>query len=70
MKIPDSNEEYTVVPVIPVDSLLHSEENPFCYNPSCPCHEDITLIDPINQSVLNGELSPQEATDIVRGKKL
>ena len=64
------DEEYTVVPVIPTNSDLHTDEYPFCYNPSCPCHEDMTLIDPINQGYQDGELTGQEATDIVKGNKL
>jgi hypothetical protein len=28
------------------DSLLHHHRAPFCYDPSCPCHEDALLIAP------------------------
>jgi hypothetical protein len=59
------------IPVVPVEEgyLLHTPENPFCpVDPSCPCHEDPSLIDEIAGFVREGLLTPQEATDFVSGK--
>jgi hypothetical protein len=65
-----SNEE-NELPVIPVDYKLHTDEHPFCpTDPSCPCHEDNTLIAPIAQAVTDGLMTSNEATDYVMGKSL
>ena len=56
------------IPVIPTDNILHTADHPFCFDPSCGCHEDQELIAPVNQAYLNGELTSQEATNIVNGK--
>lgn len=61
------------IPIIPVDheGMLHSLGNPFCpIDPTCPCHEDPTLIAEVAEYVSNGELTPQEATDFVKGRML
>ena len=29
-------EEYVVTPIIPVDDLIHTDEYPFCDDPTCP----------------------------------
>jgi len=48
--------------------LVHSPDHPFCGDPTCPCSEDATLIGELSNRVTSGELTPDEATDIVRGK--
>lgn len=50
------------------DSILHTDESPFCYDPSCGCHEDQTLIGGVAAQVEAGLLTPDEATNIVNGK--
>lgn len=56
--------------VIPMeDALIHTEEHPFCFlDPTCGCHEDPLLIAEVAQDVIDGLLTPQEATDLVSGK--
>ena len=56
------------IPVIPVDYVEHTKENPFCYNDSCPCHEDEEQIAKVDEAVQNGLMTPEEASDFVRGK--
>ncbi|MGI9061215.1 MAG: hypothetical protein ACR2H5_21850 [Ktedonobacteraceae bacterium] len=56
------------IPLIPVDSLIHTTENPFCYDPACPCHEDKDKIETVGRHVQDGLITPQEATDFVNGK--
>ncbi|WP_236037966.1 hypothetical protein [Ktedonobacter robiniae] len=58
------------LPVIPNDNQLHSITNPFCYAPSCPCHEDQSNISEVVRYVSDGLLTPQEAIDYVAGKHL
>jgi hypothetical protein len=36
----DDDEEYTVVPVIPVDYRYHTDEHPECFEPDCGCHQE------------------------------
>lgn len=56
------------LPVVPVDYRLHTPEKPFCYDPTCPCHEDELLIAEVSFHVQDGLMTPQEATDFVGGK--
>jgi hypothetical protein len=58
------------IPVVPVDQTYHTNEHPFCYDPTCPCHEEQGLIAPVAQHVRDGFLTPSEATDFVNGKTL
>lgn len=54
--------------VLPDDQPLHTAEHPFCYNPSCPCHEDQELLAQVNLQVQEGHLTPEEATAFVQGR--
>lgn len=56
----------TFIPVI--DGILHPVEKPFCYDPTCPCHEDEGEIAILHSHVEQGHLTPEEATNIVTGK--
>lgn len=58
------------IPVIPVapESMTHSVTLPFCQDPTCWCHEDPDLIAVIHAAYLAGEVTPQEATNIIAGK--
>lgn len=51
-----------------VDHVLHIEEKPFCYSPTCECHEDDVTIFQVSLVVLDGLMTPDEATDFVKGK--
>jgi len=58
-------------PVIPNDEVQHTAEEPFCFvDPTCPCHEDENLIAQVAQDVLDGLLTPTEATRTVKGDQL
>ncbi|MBA2287658.1 MAG: hypothetical protein H0W02_19455 [Ktedonobacteraceae bacterium] len=62
-------EEYTVIPVIPMeDPLVHTAAHPFCTDPCCPCHEEQAFITPVYDQYQEGLLTEQEATNIVNGK--
>ncbi len=59
------------IPVIPVDKLIHTDEHPFCTDdPSCICHEDPDNIARVHQFYLDGFVTADEATTIVKGKTL
>ncbi len=56
--------------VVPVDELIHTNENPFCWDSTCPCHEDPTLISEVAENVQDGLMTSQEATDFVAGRTI
>ncbi|MBO0793643.1 MAG: hypothetical protein J2P36_22195 [Ktedonobacteraceae bacterium] len=58
------------IPVPMEDELLHTEEHRFCSNPTCPCHDDPSLIASVAQQVDDGLLLPDEATRLVQGKQI
>ncbi|OLB53648.1 MAG: hypothetical protein AUF64_04005 [Chloroflexi bacterium 13_1_20CM_54_36] len=58
------------IPVVPVDHIEHTEENPFCYDAACDCHEDDEAIAAVYQAVQDGLITPEEATDFVLGRLL
>lgn len=58
------------IPVILVDEREHAEDKPFCWDSSCPCHEDTVLISEVAGFVEQGLLTPQEATDFVAGRTI
>jgi hypothetical protein len=56
---------------VDVDSLdddLHTPEKPFCYRPWCSCHEDGLLIYLVYLFVRDGLMTPDEATNFVKGR--
>ncbi len=53
-----------------VDYLLHTEDKPFCFDQTCECHEDDLLIFQVSLFVQDGLMTPQEATDFVKGKDI
>lgn len=56
--------------VIPTDTYRHSVTNPFCFVPSCPCHEDKGNIAEVAQFVNDGLLTSKEATEYIAGKHM
>ena len=53
--------------VVPVAYDLHTPEKPFCYDAACSCHEDGVLIFQVWLHVQNGLMTPDEATEFVKG---
>jgi len=59
------------IPVVPVDGeLQHTDENPFCWDGTCDCHDDDDAIAAVEQAMLDGLITPDEATDFILGKLL
>lgn len=58
------------IPVIPMkDEPLHTPDKPFCFvDPRCPCHDDQALIAEVAEFVLQGLMTPDEATAFVAGR--
>ena len=63
-------DEYYVVPMIPVDETIHSADHPFCDDMTCPCHEDSDAVGELNGYHQDGLVSTNDADRIYRGKTL
>jgi hypothetical protein len=49
---------------------FHTPLHPFCFDPKCTCHEDMTLIAFVAENVRNGLLTPSEATRTIKGEMI
>ena len=59
------------IPIVAVEGELdHTKENPFCFDSTCPCHEDHILISDVWQQVQDGLFTPKEATEFVNGRTM
>lgn len=57
--------------VVPIEhSVLHTAETPFCFDGSCPCHEDPENIAAVRDAVNDGLLTPDEATRLIHGQTI
>ena len=50
-----------------LDPSLHTENREFCYDPTCPCHEDGYLIENLADRIDRGEMTTDEADRAYRG---
>ena len=58
------------IPIPMEDDLVHTDHDPFCSDPTCPCHEESVPLDSLAQQVQDGLLTPEEATRFVQGRQL
>lgn len=58
------------IPVISGDYVEHTPDNPFCWDASCPCHEDQESIATVHQAYQNGLITADDATRIVQGRTI
>ncbi len=54
--------------VVPTTQPLHTETNPFCGDPTCPCSEDTDTLTELDQAIREGLISSEDATRIIKGK--
>ena len=70
MKLPpvagENHDGNVVFPVRQVDPIQHTPGH-MCWDTSCPCHEDQEIIGTINDYVQECLLTPDNASDIVKG---
>lgn len=60
-------------PAIPIpmeDASLHTDTAPFCYDPTCGCHEEDLSIVLVQRHVQDGLFTPEEASAFVAGHSL
>jgi hypothetical protein len=65
--VPEEDEEYEVT--LP-DAPVHTPENPFCDDMTCPCHSDQDNIDTLHQAYDDGLVSADDATHIYHGRTI
>jgi hypothetical protein len=58
------------IPIPMEDDLVHTDDAPFCADPTCPDKEDPDLLAAVAQQVEDGLLTPDEATRFVQGRQL
>jgi hypothetical protein len=56
------------IPVIADTRPLHTQESPFCGDPTCPCYEDQQNRELLTQAIKDGLITPDDATQIMKGK--
>ncbi len=55
-------------PIIPtLDPIIHTKDNPFCFDLKCPCHQHDEQVKAVVEAYLNGLLTRAEKQDIFRG---
>jgi hypothetical protein len=54
--------------VVPDAQPLHTPEQPFCGDPTCPCYEDPQNIADISQAIKDGLITSDDANHIIKGK--
>jgi hypothetical protein len=56
------------IPVVPEEHLLHTPEQPFCWDVTCPCHDDADAITAMNDAINEGIITADDATRIIKGE--
>ena len=54
--------------VVPVPYLDHTPDRPFCWDATCPCHEDQEAIAEVYHAYQDGLVSAVDAARIVQGR--
>jgi len=50
------------------DDVLHTQEHPFCSDDTCFCRKDQEALNAVNAAIMNGLLTPDEATAFIQGR--
>jgi hypothetical protein len=61
------SDNFTYVILVGEHEFLHTTDHPFCWNSTCECHDDQDAIAAVQQYVVDGLLTPDEATDFMKG---
>lgn len=60
--------EYTVWPDASLPAYSEHADHTFCYDMSCPCHENLENINQLGDAVSDGLASTGDADRIYRGR--
>ena len=67
---PDGDNFAVVIPM--EDELLHTADQPFCFDPTCPCHKNDDLrnafANQVYEYILDGTLTVSEAERLLEGR--
>lgn len=58
------------IPVVPVDYIYHTPENPFCWDSDCPCHTTKEATAQVQQEYEAGLLTAEEVILTIARKML
>jgi hypothetical protein len=57
------------IPVVPdTKPPLHTADTPFCWDETCPCHEDGDALAEIHDAINAGIITPDDAQRILKGE--
>ena len=56
--------------VVPEEHPLHTDEHPFCGDPTCLCYEDQDILTELDQAIRDGLITPDDATRIMAGRTI
>jgi len=56
------------IPVVPhTQPILHTADTPFCWDETCPCHEDSDVIAELHDAINAGIITTDDAIRILKG---
>jgi len=62
---------FVTIPDEPGEEIIHTEEHPFCSDPTCPCHQDYLLWQElIGSPVRDGLMTYEEGKRLFAGRQL
>ena len=56
--------------VLMEDEVIHTDDHPFCDDPTCGCHENPALIAEVHEAIRQGLITSEEAILLIQGKTL
>lgn len=56
------------IPIIPTNSIVHTDKNPHCGDTECPCYDALKAS--LHQYYMDGLVSADDATRILEGKTI
>ncbi len=54
--------------VVPNNQPIHTADSPFCWDETCPCHDDSDAIASINDAITEGIITSDDAIRIIKGQ--
>lgn len=58
------------IPIIPVDYLEHITAHPFCWDRTCPCHDDYDAVEKVIAAFNDGLCTSRETYRICAGQQV
>ena len=58
------------IPVLPTEYLEHTQDRPFCWDDTCPCHRDLDALEHVAWDHHEGLCTVEEAGRLLTGKQI